>query len=111
MKCDLFWCNVVRSAGSDFRATKNGSGYFFDVHFKMSSQVLMKELTRMLINVRKIFNFRVSTAQKMKFSIKDFFSKCDQIRRFLWIWSHLLKISLMENLIFCAVVFQNELSV
>ena len=23
------------------------------------------------------------TAQKMKFSIKDFFSKCDQIRRFL----------------------------
>ena len=25
------------------------------------------------------------TAQKMKFSIKDFFSKCDQIRRFLQI--------------------------
>ena len=23
----------------------------------------------------------ISTAQKMKFSIKDFFSKCDQIRR------------------------------
>ena len=32
----------------------------------------------------------------MKFSIKDFFSKCDQIRSFLWIWSHLLKKSLME---------------
>ena len=31
------------------------------------------------------------TAQKMKFYIKDFFSKCDQIRRKLWIWSHLLK--------------------
>ena len=28
---------------------------------------------------------------KMKFSIKDFFSKWDQIRRKLWIWSHLLK--------------------
>ena len=40
------------------------------------------------------------TAQKMKFSIKNFFSKCDQIRRFLGIWSHLLKKSLMENLIF-----------
>ena len=39
----------------------------------------------------------------MKFSIKDFFSKCDQIRRELWIWSHLLKKSLMENFIFCAV--------
>ena len=42
-------------------------------------------------------------AQKMKFSIKHFFSKCDQIHRKLRIWSHLLKNSLMENFIFCAV--------
>ena len=48
------------------------------------------------------------TAQKMKFSINDFFSKCDQIRSFLRIWSHLLKKYLMENFIFCAVrVFIN----
>ena len=40
------------------------------------------------------------TAQKMMFSIKDFFSKCDQTRRFLRIWSHLLKKFLMENFIF-----------
>ena len=40
------------------------------------------------------------TAQKMKFSIKDFFTKCDQIRRKLRIWSYLLKKSLMENFIF-----------
>ena len=33
----------------------------------------------------------------MKFCIKDFFSKCDQIRRNLQIWSHLLKKSLMEK--------------
>ena len=39
----------------------------------------------------------------MKFFIKDFFSKCDQIRRKLRIWSHLLKKSLVENFIFCAV--------
>ena len=26
------------------------------------------------------------TAQKMKFSIKDFFRKCDQIRSFQQIW-------------------------
>ena len=32
-----------------------------------------------------------NTAQKMKFSIMDFFSKCDQIRRKLRIWSHLQK--------------------
>ena len=43
------------------------------------------------------------TAQKMKFSIKDFFRKCDQIRRKLRNWSHLLKKSLMKNSIFCPV--------
>ena len=36
----------------------------------------------------------------MKFSIKDFFCKYDQIRKKLRIWSHLLKKSLMENFIF-----------
>ena len=46
---------------------------------------------------------KYDTAQKIKFSIKDFFSKCDQIRSFLQIWSHLLKKSLMEIVIFCAV--------
>ena len=44
------------------------------------------------------------TAQKMNFSTKDFFSKCDQIRRFLRIWSHLLKKSLVEKFIFWAMV-------
>ena len=39
----------------------------------------------------------------MKFLIKDFFSKRDQIRKKLWIWSHLLRKASMENLIFCAV--------
>ena len=45
----------------------------------------------------------------MKFSIKDIFSKCNQIRSFLWIWSHLLKKSLMGNFIFCAVMIQSPL--
>ena len=44
----------------------------------------------------------------MKFSIKDFFSKCDQIRRKL----HFLEMNekqSMENFIFCAVlVFHTE---
>ena len=39
----------------------------------------------------------------MKFFIKDFFSKCDQIRSFVQIWSHLLKKFLTENFFFCAV--------
>ena len=43
------------------------------------------------------------TAQKMKFFIKDFSSKCDQIRTKLRVWSHLLEKSITENFIFCVV--------
>ena len=50
----------------------------------------------------------LSLHKKMKFSIKDFFSKCDQIHRKLRIWSHLLAKSLMENFIFCVVFFQTS---
>ena len=39
----------------------------------------------------------------MTFSIKDFFSKCDQIQKKLRICSYLLKKSLIENFIFCEV--------
>ena len=46
---------------------------------------------------------RAITAQKNAFFIKNFFSKSDQICRKLGIWSHLLKTSLMENIIFRAV--------
>ena len=42
----------------------------------------------------------------MKFSMKNFLSKFDQIRTFLRIRSHLPKNSLMENFIFCAVVYE-----
>ena len=41
----------------------------------------------------------MSTAQKMKFFIIDFFNKYEQIH--FKIWSHLLKKSLMEKIIFC----------
>ena len=43
-------------------------------------------------------------AQKLKFSIKDFFSKCEQIRKKLRNCWDLLKKSLMENLIFCLLL-------
>ena len=42
-------------------------------------------------------DFLTRTAQKMKSSISDFFTKCDQIHRKLRIWSHFLKESLMEK--------------
>ena len=47
--------------------------------------------------------FKIDTAQKMKFFVKDFFSECDQIRRKLQIWSHLIEKFSMENFIFCVV--------
>ena len=46
------------------------------------------------------------TGQKMRCFIKDFFNKCDQIRRKLRIWSRLLKESSMKNFIFlCSAKF------
>ena len=55
----------------------------------------MKDLTKR--------NQERNNAQKLKFPINDFFSKYDQIRRKLQIWSYLLKKSLMRNFIFRAV--------
>ena len=64
-----------------------------------------KQLDTMILSIILAANVSASkfTAQKMKFSIRDFFSKCVQIRKKLRIWSHLLKKSLMENFIFCLV--------
>ena len=45
--------------------------------------------------------FYLTSAQKRKFSIKNYSSKCAQIPSLQRIWSHLLEKSLMEN--FCAV--------
>ena len=53
-------------------------------------------------------NRKSCTAQKTKFSIKDLFSKFDQICSFLRIWAQLLKKSLMKNFIFCAVLLSHQ---
>ena len=45
----------------------------------------------------------------MKFSIKDFFNNCDQIRRKLRVSWHLLKKSLMEKFIFLSSETQKYL--
>ena len=57
-------------------------------------------------NCKTRLGFPSFTRQKMKFPIKNFLSKCDQIPRILRIWYHLLKKSLMENF-FCAVFILN----
>ena len=48
---------------------------------------------------------------KMKFSMKDFFSKCDQICRKPRIWSHSLKKFSMKNLTFCPALQYQKLFV
>ena len=65
---------------------------------------------KIIVTLLILFRFLLLsyTSQKIKFSIKDFFSKWGQIRRKLRIWSHLLKKSLMENFIFCIVSFDGE---
>ena len=56
---------------------------------------------------RKLIQIVIFNAQKLKFSIKDFFSKCNQIRRRLGIWSHLPKKSLINKFILWAVLYKN----
>ena len=60
MKYYLFWRNVLWSAGSYFFASENFQGTFVDFRFMIFTKILMKELARVLIHVRKILSYRVS---------------------------------------------------
>ena len=71
-------------------------------HYRATKDRYNSKPSKSILN----YVFRISnTSQKMKFSLRDYFCKCYQICRILRIWSHLRKRSLMENFIFCAVVF------
>ena len=76
---------------------------YFPVNFQKFSRTPFLQSTSGRLFLNRLMSCFPHTAQKMKFSIKDFFSKYAQIGRKLRIWSHLLKKSLMENFIFCAV--------
>ena len=86
-----------------FRITKCGKVILLqsvtDCYYKVR-QVLQSVTVVTKWDVTLLSDFRIFNAQNLNFSIKDFFSKCDQIRSFLLIWSNLLKKSLMEYLIF-----------
>ena len=71
--------------------------------------VLVNDTGAIIFEYKLVMNVSFHyTAQKMKFSIKGFCSKCDQMGKKLRIWSYLLKKSLKENFIFCTVlVYQN----
>ena len=74
--------------------------------FNISSEILHKFASYQCLQMGvrdfsiSLRSWVIGTTQKMKFAIKDFSSKCDQIRRYLRIWSYLLEKSLMENFIF-----------
>ena len=78
----------------------NYSRYLAKFHDQTYIQTCFPSYVLILIMTLKLLKL---IAQTVKFFIKDFFSKCTQIRSFLRIWSHLLKKSLMGNFIFCAV--------
>ena len=76
-----------------------------DCQIKLKINLIKLDYLLSILNVWHKFphEFGLHTAQKMKFSIKEFLSKCDQICSFLRTWTHSLNISLMENFIFCTV--------
>ena len=96
----MFSCEFCKISKNIFSYTKPPLEVFEKAFISSSNYYLSFDLV-ILLNLR--VKAAVVTAQKMKFSIKDFFSKCDQIRSFLRIWSHLLKKSLLEKFIYCAV--------
>ena len=70
--------------------------------FKFSRSSINKHGLKMIFNTcSQIIEFVLFASLRSR-QISDLFSKCDQIRRKLRIWSYLLKQSVMENFIFCA---------
>ena len=70
-------------------------GYWCKFHITMTLSSRVKDIKDL-----------TSTANKMKFSIKEFFIKCEKFTVSCGIFSHLLKKSLTENFNFYAVMVQ-----
>ena len=75
------------------------------INYRMENQTKEKQAVQFLTwrHPEKTHNGSSYMTQKIRFPIKDFFSKCKYIRSFLRIWSNILKKFLVENFIFCAV--------
>ena len=94
----LILCKFIKRAASVFHSKSRGYSKHLCLPLFLPRRWVLRLLFVLVSDTQN-----APTAQKMKFSIRDFFNKCDQIHRTLRIWSHLLKKSLMENFIFCAV--------
>ena len=106
MSKTCFYCTcIVKTSWSMTTYDVKDLSYFDLTQVTPDTKFDKTQLYKYFILVRfntSMLRSPAATAQKMKFSIRDFFSKCVQIRSFLRIWSHLLKKSLMENFISCA---------
>ena len=108
---------IPSTASEEKRNFKNGGnarkGKSWIVYFMIIINTKSRDIS---INIKKSYEeknglsviLKFTTAQKMKCSIKDFFSKCDQIRSFLWIWPHLLNKFSVENFVFCALFIYDQ---
>ena len=65
----------------------------------VNSSLLITESTLLVFT---FFYFANSLLHRNEVFVEDFFTKCNQIHQ-IWIWSNLLKKSLMENFIFSTV--------
>ena len=94
MLCDWFIDNKLSiHFGGLVEITQNQFWFAAIINLRNQSHCTSSTMTLKSSNI-------LNTTQKMKFSMKDLFSKCDQIRSFLWIWSHLLQKFFMENFLF-----------
>ena len=95
----LKMCDLYRYTSKSYLQVRSGWREFsIWIGGKANVVPMHKKMTQWIKNYQFVSLFLVS-----KFSIKVFFSKCDQTCSFPRIWSHLLKKCLMENFIFCAV--------
>ena len=101
--CAIFWDQINGYFSQESGVSHNYSKEQLRKWLGIMTTLIILIILIILDNVNVIY-----TTQKMKFVIKDFFSKCDQIRRKLRICSDLLQNSLMENFIFCAVFVVNS---
>ena len=70
----------------------------------------MKDCFTFSTNMMRALVLVPVTPQKIKFSIRNFFRKCNQILSFLRILSHLLKKSLIENFTFCPMSVNKQVT-
>ena len=70
------------------------------ISHKKSGEYRLRNSTTKIDFAANAAKFEETALRKTKFSIKDFFSKCDQICKKLWNWSYLTKKFLMEKLHF-----------